>query len=345
MSFSTIIYDQSRNFRPTCVMTLHSEMVGDLRNSNFTGEYDSVIRNNPNFANEKDISIPLKSFYLSEMPQISFSNRLDTHNGAKFAEKLAGMGEGDLLGIRLGEISLNSNIKNANQSGGGFVPNILAGQPSFRIIKEAQKLNIGLKTRIFYDPSASNHQYYTNFFRVLLKLSLPAQKFDVGKIESDLTNVLGGFVNTAEKISNTEVVDMSALSNTIKTGAKYSFNAANYIFEKDASKRSNIKNEMTDQKAVFIENNNKLGQSFQNFCDVVIKDYIYREYITLSFERNKEKILTDITDRGKNPIKFILKSFSTSQSNQLYDCSLYPVYMDFDLELESLGVVTSTKNI
>lgn len=326
------IFDSSKDFRPTCTITLHSDMIGNAENTNF--DYKQ------NDAN----TISLRPFKLSELPQVSFSNSLDTNNGAKLAEKLAGFSEGKLFGIGIGEILQNNSISPDNKKPGenGFVPSILSGQSTYRVLKEAQKLSISLKTRIMYDKEVNpDKQLYQFLYDTLLRLCLPAAPFGTKSLIDSITRTLNGFYDTIPKVEETSpFTTIKSFGAATVAATKYVATGVNYMFEDEQDKRSELNKELNDMKSEFEKKNGAFGNNVQTDINALIGDYIYREYLTLDFNRNGREILTDITKNNSNkPHKFILKSFNVTQSNQLYDSTMAPVFMDFELELESLGVM------
>lgn len=315
-------------------------MLGNLSNSNFV--YSD--RSSSELA-KLDITTELDSFYLSELPQISFSNRLDTNNGAKVAEKLTSFSQGNLFGISVGEILANNNSNNNGYK--GYVPGILTGQSTYKVLKAAQKLSISLKTRILYEPNESGKQKYTDLLDKLMMLSLPSDemKFSSTSLIENLSQTLGGVPKTISNAIDTDAINLSALGNAVVGNAKALKTAGQYVFENDKANRVKLKQQFNDQKGKISDYSEKVGSTAENFINALVKDFIYREYITLTFSRLDEPILEQISKNGTSDNKFILKSFDVSQSNQLYGDTMNPVYMDFSIELESLGVIINERPI
>lgn len=328
------VYSPEKNYRPKCVFTLHSGLLGSLSNSNFdysNTDYDAQ--------NNSDIVTLSNEFYLTDMPSLSFSSDLDTNNGAKLAEKLAGFGEGKVMGINFGEIIQNNNLNNSNV--GGFRPAFVLDGSSFKVVKGAKKLNVTLKTRIPCEPEIPlTEQRYVNLLFTLIGLSLPTdkQKVESGLLKSSIDNFLGG---TGEAISNLgdAVIgsDLKArdLAGVMKEEVRAVSQVPKAISAKNAMEFNEVEQNVTNSKKKIGEKSGQIANSLTKILDSVVKSYIYREYITIEITRNGNNIV-DYKD-----IKFILKNFKVSQSNQLYGNTLAPIYMDFEINLESLGVVVT----
>ena len=334
------VYSPSKNYRPLCHLFLDSSLIGNPANSNF--QIDK--------AHNEDLAGTM--FYLTEAPSISLGNTFGTNNGAKLIEKVAGFAEGNLLGMSIGEIVQN------NSQGGGYVPGIIMGSSSLKVVKEAQKLSLSLKTRIPYVENIKcEKQPYNKLLRILMKLTMPsnASELSTSYIKDALTTFLSGAGGT---IADLAAVDTGVSFGDIASAGMDILNiwgTAGKSIIADENEIGQIQNNLNSQLQTLNGKKDKLSDGFTKLFDTLVKSYIYRECVNVRFFRgeasNKTEIgyldgISSVDDKtvvnGRHKdIKFILKSFSVNQSNQLYKNSLYPLYMDFDISLESLGVVVN----
>lgn len=331
--------DKNHNFRPTCEMTLHSSMIGNMANSNFLDSYR--IKENATNNNIIDQVIRIPGFYLSEMPTFSFSNEIGENGGAKLSSKLAKFSEGNLLGIPIGEL-----VQNNAQGGGGYVPTVVAGPSTFKVVKNASFLNITLKTRLMYTPGVSNElQPYNLLFHSLMKLAMPAEASELNT--QHLLNAINNFFNgvggtAADAVANTDI-DLDSIKDTVLGVAGLYGDTAKAMFSKPEELES-IRADMLDKKEKLAKDSEGFKNTMSKIFDGVVKNLIYREYITLEIKRGDKPILTQYTQKPTGKLeryKFVLKGFNVSQSNQLYEDTLNPIWMDFEINLESLGVIIS----
>ena len=325
---SVQVYGPQLELRPKCTMIIKKDLLGNEANSNFTnGDVDAS---------------PLP-FYLTEMPSVSLGADIETNNGAKLNQKLADFSEGNLLGISVGEL-----VQNNATNGGGYVPSLVMGSSSMKIVKSAHKLNLSLKTRIMYDETINSctHQPYNILLRCLMKLIMPTNgsKITTEHLETAFKNFVRGVGGTAglatEEIKNLHVKEMKdtvvGIAGTWATAGKSLF-----AEEKDMAQ---IKQDMNNQIGEINKNMTVVQQDLTKMFDSLIKSYIYREYVELIFTRGPQNHTIDlfkgiVSSTENQNFKFIVKNFSVNQSNQLYGNTLYPIYMDFEISLESLGVI------
>lgn len=331
------VYNKEKSYRPVCLLTLHSDMVGNIANSNFADYYKAVIQKDASKDIEKDITFTLPAFSLTEMPEISFAADLGPNGGAKLADKLKDFKEGQILGINVGEIVQNNNLNN-NQK---FVPSMVLGPNSFRVVKGAKKINMNLKTRIPYHPGLShNLQPYIIVLESLMKLTMPtdAHRLTVSSLVEGLDNFVGGMDDTIEKLTKAANINFSELEGAVKLTGGVLADAARAIGESDVDKLKSIRRDIANKSAQIDKNAANLSDQLDSFLGSVCKTLIYREWIQVNFSRNSQNILTDYSDKN---FKFLLKNFTATQSNQLYLDTLMPLWIDFEISLESLGVVVS----
>lgn len=322
------IYGEDKVYRTMCTMTLHSDMVGNINNSNFGEQY----MNSPN---DEDVKIIVPPFYLTEMPTMSFSSELGTNNGAKIAESLSKMNEGEVAGINLAEIVANNGTN-------GYIPSFVMGSNSFKVVKNASKLAVTLKTRILYDPKQPHSlQPYVVLMETLMKLALPSEssRISTDKVLTDLSNFVDGVAGTIYD-GNSAIggIKLDDLKNAFtEIGGLYLDTAKMAVASQD--KAAQLKSKIEGRKESISKYSNGVGKQLSTVVSSLIKNYIYREYITLDFTKpnNANKPLSSYNNLKK--YKFILNGFSVTQSNQLYGDTLNPIYMDFDINLQSLGVV------
>lgn len=327
---TTQVFGPKLNFRPVCTMTIHKGLLGIDANSNFS--YD-----------DKHVDFDLKppAFYLTEMPSISLGADIETNNGAKLNEKFASLSEGNILGLSIGEI-----IQNNATNGRGYVPSLVMGPSSLKIVKSAHKLNLNLKTRIMFDETINSceQQPYNILLRTLMKLIMPtnASKMDIKYLEKVVKNVVSGVVGTAGiTVDGLKNIHFSAIKNTAE-GVLGTWASAGKAIMADETELKQIRQNLKKQIEAINKDLNVVQSDLTRLFDNLIKSNIYREYVTLAFSRDDQpldvfKSIASVTE-NKN-FKFIVKNFTVTQSNQLYGNTLYPIYMDFDISLESLGVI------
>lgn len=325
---TTQVFGPELDLRPVCKMIIKNDLIGNKTNSNFAdGDTDA----NP------------QAFYLTEMPSISLGSDIETNNGAKLSEKLTSFSEMNVLGLSIGEM-----VQNNATNGGGYVPSLVMGSSSLKIVKSAHKLNLDLKTRIMFDETINSceHQPYNILLRTLMKLIMPANasKINIDHLKTAYKNFVSGVVGTAGATAESvKDIDFSAIKDTIK-GIAGTWVTAGKALIAEESEMAGIRQDLTKQIQALNENGKlkTVENDLTNLFDNLIKSYIYREYVELVFSRKNQpfNLFQGIVSATENEnFKFIVKNFTVTQSNQLYGNTLYPIYMDFDISLESLGVI------
>lgn len=326
---TTQVFGPELDYRPACKMIIKNDLVGSKANSNFA---DGDIDANP------------QTFYLTEMPSISLGVDIETNNGAKLNEKLASLSEGNFfLGLSIGEL-----VQNNATNGGGYVPSLVMGSSSLKIVKSAHKLNLNLKTRIMFDETINSceHQPYNILLRTLMKLIMPANasKINLEHLRTAFNNFINGAVGTAGAAAESvKDIHFSAIKDTV-LGVAGTWVTVGKALIANENEMPKIKQDLNAQIQTLNTNNNlkTVENDLTKLFDNLIKSYIYREYVELVFSRNKQRLdlFKGIVSTTENEnFKFIVKNFTVTQSNQLYGNTLYPIYMDFDISLESLGVI------
>lgn len=327
---TTQVFGPKLNFRPVCTMTIHKSLLGNGANSNFSYDDKHV---------DSDLKPP--AFYLTEMPSVSLGADIETNNGAKLNEKLTSFSEGNILGLPIIEM-----VQNNATNGGGYVPSLVMGPSSLKIVKSAHKLNLNLKTRIMFDETINSceQQPYNILLRTLMKLIMPtnASKINVEHLKNVAKNFVSGVVGTAGlTVDSLKDINFSAIKNTAE-GVLGVWASAGKAIMADETELKQIRQNLEKQIQTIDGDLNKVRKDLTSLFDGLIKPYIYREYVTLAFSRDGQpldvfKSIASVTE-NKN-FNFIVKNFTVTQSNQLYGNTLYPIYMDFDISLESLGVI------
>lgn len=325
---TTQVFGPELDLRPVCKMIIKKDLIGNEANSNFAnGDTDA----NP------------QAFYLTEMPSVSLGADIETNNGAKLNEKLSTFSEGNILGLSIGEM-----VQNNATNGGGYVPSLVMGASSLKVAKSAHKLNLNLKTRIMFDETINSceHQPYNVLLRTLMKLIMPsnASKITTDHLKTAFKNFVNGIGGTAGAVAESvKDINFSAIKDAVK-GVAGTWVTAGKALMADEKEMAGIKQDLTAQIEALNANDNlkTVENNLSNMFDTLIKSYIYREYVELVFSRKNQplNLFQGIVSSTENKnFKFIVKNFSVNQSNQLYGNTLYPIYMDFDISLESLGVI------
>lgn len=327
---TTQVFGPKLNFRPVCEMTIHKNLLGNGANSNFSYNDKYV---------DSDLNPP--AFYLTEMPSVSLGADIETNNGAKLNEKLASFSEGNILGVSIVEM-----VQNNATNGGGYVPSLVMGPSSLKIVKSAHKLNLNLKTRIMFDETINSceQQPYNILLRTLMKLIMPtnASKINVEHLKNVAKNFVSGVVGTAvTSVDGLKNINFSAIKNTAEGVLGVWASAGKAIMADETELKQIRQNLDTQIKAINVDLNT-VQKDLTSLFDNLIKSNIYREYVELAFSRDGQpldvfKSIASVTENEN--FKFIVKNFIVTQSNQLYGNTLYPIYMDFDISLESLGVI------
>lgn len=327
---TTQVFGPELDLRPVCKMIIKNELVGSEANSNFAnGDTDA----NP------------QAFYLTEIPSISLGADIETNNGAKLNEKLATLSETNILGLSIVEM-----VQNNATNGGGYVPALVMGPSSLKIAKSAHKLNLNLKTRIMFDETINSceHQPYNTLLRTLMKLIMPANASAVNYnyLKTAFKNFVNGIGGTAGAAAESvKDIDFTAIRDTVK-GVAGTWVTAGKALIANEKEMPGIKQDLKAQIEALNSGGNlkTVENNLNNMFDNLIKSYIYREYVELAFSRKGQpfNLFQGIVSATENEnFKFIVKNFTVTQSNQLYGNTLYPIYMDFDISLESLGVIIS----
>jgi hypothetical protein len=326
---TTQVFGPELDIRPVCKMIIKNDLIGSKTNSNFAdGDTDA----NP------------QAFYLTEMPSISLGSDIETNNGAKLSEKLTSFSEMNVLGLSIGEM-----VQNNATNGGGYVPSLVMGSSSLKIAKSAHKLNLDLKTRIMFDETINSceHQPYNILLRTLMKLIMPANasKININHLKTAYKNFVNGVGGTAGATAESvKDIDFDAIKDVAEVvkGVAGTWATAGKAFIAEESEMTGIKQDLTKQINALNDKLKPVENILTNMFDNLIKSYIYREYVELVFSRKNQpfNLFQGIISATENKnFQFIVKNFTVTQSNQLYGNTLYPIYMDFDISLESLGVI------
>lgn len=301
--------DDSKSFaRPLCKMEVKQELIGNPGNSNFRQH------------NKKEFK-----FYLNDIPTVNISYSTSPSNGAFFANKVMEMKES----AKIGNLSLLQLAQ--NMTGSGYKPIFLTGKPTFELVKQACYLNLSLKTRIydFVDLSL--------LYDALLRITLPtnSNKLNAANLAEQVTGAI-------DFVSNGASTAYDALKkvplDSFATGVKKTFGVlaagGKRFFSKDGDEVNNYKQpggQFEQDRADIAKAYGDIGTWMDNILSNV-NNYISKDFVIIHI--NELDFL--------KKIPFVVKEFNATQSTQLVDGTLKPLYMDFEISLESLGAIDST---
>lgn len=298
-------------------MSANRERLGNKNNTNFKYANGSLF-------------VDFPSFYLAEIPTITVDYQSDDNTGAAFASSLTKM------------INGNAIIETIKNMGQGNIPSIMAGNNTFKVIKEGCYINLKLKTRIFFDEGEGAN--YTKLFDYLLRITMPssATKSNSAKLADDLMIFADGVTEIPGKClgklkdSASKNLSISKVKNYVGSVVEAGVGTVSNFMENDASERA--KNKKSIERARVASN--ELGTSIGDFVEgtlEAIPSHIYKDYVTVKITNDDGNILGTLL----NKLQFRLTGFEATQSQQTVGDTLSPIYMDFDMELESLGKINN----
>lgn len=317
MIIQTPFYSKSLTYRPICSLSANRERLGNKNNTNF--KYDNG-----------SLTIDFPTFYLTEIPTITVNYESGDNTGAAFASFITEMSNGN---------AIIETIKNMGQ---GNIPSIMAGNNTFRIIKEGCYISLKLNTRIFFDEGEGSN--YSKMFDYLLRITMPssATKSNSSKLADDFMIFADGVTEIPGKClgklidSASENLSISKVTDYVGSVVEAGVGTIGNLTENDPAERS--KNKQSIERARVASN--ELGTSMGDFVEgalEAIPSHIYKEYVTVKITNDNGNILGTLL----NNLQFRLTGFESTQSQQTVGDTLFPIYMDFEMNLESLGKINN----
>lgn len=320
------VFSKSLTYRPQGKLTILRYRVGNPANSNIPyGAGDGM-----------EFEIP--EFYLNEVPSVSIQYTPKPNDGAKIAQTITDFSNKGMIPELLRSLS----------DEGGMVPSIMTGNNTFKVVKEGAEISLTVKTRIYADEETDNHvlslpngnKNYGILLDTLLRLTLPsaATNVDAAKLAKDIAQVYSGVTNLPGQALGRlgeagKEIDMKDVTGYVGSLAKSFGATVSNIFTEDPTKRKANK----DTIVKGMEQAEATGGKVGAFVETLLKTFpsqLYKDTVKLEIRNGENNVINDLISK----LEFRLESFDATQSSQTVGNSLYPVYMDFTLNLVSIGI-------